>query len=42
LLIRTAEENASGGPPEVTTGDAIKVALGVVGVMRGIAALGDQ
>lgn len=42
LLIRTAEESANGGPPQVSTGDAIKSALGIVGVMRGIAALGDR
>ena len=42
LLIRTAEESERGGPPEVSTGDAIKSALGIVGVMRGIAALGDR
>jgi len=42
LLIRTTEESAGGGPPQVSTGDAIKSALGIVGVMRGIAALGDR
>lgn len=41
LLIRTTEES-TGGPPQVSTGDAIKSALGIVGVMRGIAALGDR
>lgn len=41
LLARTAEESG-GGPPEITTGDAIKTAIGVVGIMRGIAALGDR
>jgi hypothetical protein len=41
LLIRTAEENDSGGPPELSTGDIIKSVLGIVGVMRGIASLGD-
>ena len=42
LLIRTSEESGSGGPPKINTGDAIKSALGVVGIMRGIAALGDR
>lgn len=42
LLVRTTEESARGGPPSITTGDAIKSALGIVGVMRGIAALGDR
>lgn len=41
LLWRTAEESG-GGPPEISTGDAIKSAIGVVGLMRGIAALGDR
>lgn len=40
LLTRTADETG-GQPPKITTGDAIKVALGVIGVVRGIAALGD-
>lgn len=40
LLARTAEENR-GGPPQVSTGDVVKAVLGVAGVMRGIAALGD-
>lgn len=42
LLIRTAEESGGGGPPQISTGDAIKSALGIVGIMRGIAALGDR
>jgi hypothetical protein len=41
LLNRTAEESG-GGPPKVTTGDAVKAAIGIVGVMRGIASLGDH
>ena len=40
LLARTAEESG-GGPPQITTGDAIKSAIGVIGLMRGIASLGD-
>jgi hypothetical protein len=42
LLVRTAEESGSGGPPSISTGDFIKSAVGIVGVMRGIAALGDH
>lgn len=42
LLIRTTEESASGGPPSISTGDFIKSAVGIVGLMRGIAALGDR
>jgi hypothetical protein len=41
LLARAAEEKG-GGPPQITTGDAIKMAVGVFGVARGIAALGDR
>jgi hypothetical protein len=41
LLTRTADERGS-GPPSISTGDAIKAVLGVVGVVRGIAALGDD
>ena len=41
LLSRTAEESGQ-GPPKITTSDAIKATLGVIGVMRGIASLGDR
>lgn len=41
LLVRTAEEKG-GGPPQISTGDAIKSAIGIVGLVRGIASLGDQ
>lgn len=41
LLARTAEETNS-GPPQITTGDAIKVGVSIVGVMRGIASLGNR
>lgn len=40
LLVRTAEEN-NGGPPQISTTDTIKTILGVIGLMRGIASLGD-
>lgn len=40
LMIRTAEEKQS-GPPKITTGDAVKSVVGVIGVMRGIASLGN-
>lgn len=42
LLVRTTEESSSGGPPNVSTGDAVKALIGIVGVARGIAALGDK
>lgn len=41
LLTRTAEENAS-GPPQITTTDALKAGVSVIGVVRGIAALGKR
>lgn len=40
LMARTAEENQS-GPPQITTADALKVGVSVIGVIRGIAALGN-
>jgi hypothetical protein len=40
LLSRTVEEGG-GGAPDINTMDALKAVLGVVGVMRGIAALGS-
>lgn len=40
LLTRAADESG-GQPPKITTGDAFKIALGVIGVVRGIAALGE-
>ena len=41
LLTRAADERGS-GPPQISTGDAMKALLGVIGVVRGIAALGDD
>jgi hypothetical protein len=41
LLARTAEENGE-GPPNISTGDAVKAAVGIIGMMRGIASLGDR
>ncbi|MBE2200166.1 MAG: hypothetical protein IAE79_16235 [Anaerolinea sp.] len=39
LMARTAEEN-QGGPPQISTVDALKTGLGVFGLVRSIAALG--
>jgi len=41
LLIRTSRE-VRGGPPAITTGDAIKVGVTMLGLVRAIAALGDK
>jgi len=40
LLARSSDER-SGGPPKVSTIDALKVGVGVIGLVRGIASLGD-
>ena len=40
LMTRSADERG-GGPPEVSTGDVLKVGVGIIGLVRGIAALGD-
>lgn len=42
LFARSAEEKGGGSPPRISTADAIKSAVGVIGIMRGIAALGDK
>lgn len=41
LLARTAEEE-NGGPPKISTTDALKASVSVIGVVRGIAALARQ
>ncbi len=40
LLARTAEET-KGGPPSVSTVDALKTSIGLIGIIRSIASLGD-
>lgn len=42
LFARSAEERGDGAAPRISTADAIKSAVGVIGIMRGIAALGDK
>jgi len=39
LMIRTAEEN-DGNPPQIKTTDAIRVVVNLIGLVRGVAALG--
>ncbi len=41
LLTRTADE-AGGLPPKIKTTDGIRIAIGVIGLVRGIIALGDS
>jgi hypothetical protein len=41
MLARAAEEN-NGGPPEVKSGDILKIGVSVIGLMRGIASLADR
>ena len=40
LLSRAAEERGD-GPPKVKTSDALRLAVGIIGLVRGIAALGN-
>ncbi len=39
LIIRTAEEY-DGSPPEIKTTDAVRMVINVIGLVRGVAALG--
>jgi hypothetical protein len=41
LMIRSAEER-DGRPPKITTADAIRVGVSTIGLVRGIALLGDN
>jgi hypothetical protein len=41
LLVRTSRETR-GGPPAISTGDAIKVGVTTIGLVRAIASLGDR
>ncbi|MCA9872033.1 MAG: hypothetical protein KC441_00185 [Anaerolineales bacterium] len=41
LMARTAEES-SGGPPKIKTTDALRIGISAIGLIRGIAALGDN
>ena len=40
LLARSAESN-QGGPPEISTKDLLTTGIAIIGVIRGIASLGD-
>lgn len=41
FLVARSSDERGGGPPEISTGDLLKVGVGVFGLVRGIAALGD-
>ena len=41
LLARTAEEE-NNGPPQISTTDALKAGVSVIGVVRGIASLANR
>jgi len=38
-LVRTSDERR-GAPPEISTGDVLRTAVGIIGIVRGIASLG--
>ncbi|GAB4267148.1 MAG: hypothetical protein Kow0080_08990 [Candidatus Promineifilaceae bacterium] len=40
LMVRTAEENNTNGLPAISTKDALKIGVSIIGVARGIADLG--
>lgn len=40
LLAHSAEEKQQ-GPPQIAAGDILKLGVAVIGVMRGVAALGE-
>ena len=39
-LVRTSDEKR-GAPPEISTGDVLRTTVGIIGIIRGIASLGD-
>ncbi len=39
-LARTSEDRR-GAPPEISTGDVLRTTVGIIGIIRGIASLGD-
>ena len=41
LMARTSDENR-GGPPEISTMEALRIGINAIGLIRGIAALGDN
>jgi hypothetical protein len=41
FLLARSSEKSRGGPPEIEVSDALKLSVAVIGLVRGIAALGD-
>ena len=41
LLRKNAEKADDANPPEISPGEALGIAVAIIGVVRGIAALGD-
>ncbi len=41
FLVARSSDERGGGPPEISTSDLLKVGVAVIGLVRGIAALGD-
>jgi len=41
LMVRTSRDTR-GGPPSISTGEALKVGITTIGLMRAIAALGED
>lgn len=40
MLVQSAEKK-NGGPPEITSSDLLRSTVGIIGIVRGIASLGD-
>lgn len=41
FLLARSSEKSRGGPPDIEVSDALKLSIAVIGLVRGIAALGD-
>lgn len=40
MLVKSAEKK-HGGPPEISNSDLLRSTVGIIGIIRGIASLGD-
>ena len=41
MLVKSAEKNNNGEPPEISNADLLRSTVGIIGIIRGIASLGD-